>query len=245
MLQCSHAVLVDRPGHVAHIGETVILLLFGLQDRRSQERHPLVEQSRVAGCGDVVAGDERQEVEIVGDPCADAAARRRVPPVLHVALLELSGGRSQDLRARFLSGAVDEGHRVLQLVAEAERPARLVEPGPAPHAAGKCLVDQPAIEHQVQRGVGRADLDGPEDAIPFSLDLLQRLVLPARPHRKTARAAARLPRSPPGRAKRRPRPPRLAATPARSSARRRGRRARRPGRRAAARPRAAGASGAP
>ena len=34
VLQRSHAVLVHRPGHVAHFGEAVILLLFGLQDRR-------------------------------------------------------------------------------------------------------------------------------------------------------------------------------------------------------------------
>ena len=120
----------------------------------------------------MVAGDEGQEVQVVGDACPNAAPRWRVPPVLHVALFELPGGRSEDLRPRLLRGAVNQGHRVLQLVAEAERPARLVEPRPAPHPAGKHLVDQPAIEHQVQRGVRRADLNGPEDAVPPCLDLL-------------------------------------------------------------------------
>jgi len=69
-------------------------------------------------------------------------------------------------------------HRVLQLVAEAECAARLVEPGPAPHSAPKRLVDQPAIEHQIQSSVGRADLDGAEGAIPCRPDLFQRAVCP-------------------------------------------------------------------
>src|SRR6185436_3462317 len=73
-------------------------------------------------------------------------------------------------------GAVNKRHRVLQLVAEAEGSARLVKSGPAPDPAPKCLVDQPAIEHQIQRAVGRADLHGPEDAIPSRPDLLQRVV---------------------------------------------------------------------
>src|SRR4029434_2584226 len=152
--------------------QTIILLLFGPQDWRPQERHPLIQQRCVAGCGDVVTSDERQEVEIVSDPRADTAARRRVPPVLHVPLFELSAGGSQNLPARFLTGTVNKRHCVLQLVAEAEGPARLVESGPAPYPARKCLVDQPAIEHQIQRGVGRADLYGPEDAIPSRRDLL-------------------------------------------------------------------------
>ena len=62
VLQRAHAVLVDRPGHVAHVGQVVVLLLVGPQHRRLQERHPLVEQRGVAGGGDVVAGDEGQEV---------------------------------------------------------------------------------------------------------------------------------------------------------------------------------------
>jgi hypothetical protein len=65
--------LVDGPGRVAHIGEAIILFLFGRQDRRPQKRDALIQQRRVAGCGNVVTGDERQEVEIVRDPSANAA----------------------------------------------------------------------------------------------------------------------------------------------------------------------------
>src|SRR4029453_11967965 len=96
----------------------------------------------------------------------------------HVSLLELPGGRPKDLSARFLGGTVNKRHRVLQLIAEAERAARLVEPGPTPYPAPKCLVDQPAIEHQIQRGIWRADLNRSEDTIPSCRDLLQRAICP-------------------------------------------------------------------
>ena len=86
-------------------------------------------------------------------------AGRRVPPVLHVAFLELPRRRPQDLRPRLLRGAVDQGHHVLELVAEAVGPARLVERRPAPDPAGQHLVEQPAVEHQVQ-GRRRASAPG-------------------------------------------------------------------------------------
>ena len=104
----------------------------------------------------------------------------RVPPVLHVALLELARRRAQDLCPRLLRRAVDDGHRVLELVAETECPARLVERRPAPHSTGERLVEQPAVQHQVHRRVRRADLDRPEDAIPECADFLQRRLYPAR-----------------------------------------------------------------
>ena len=121
---------------------------------------------------------QRQEEEVVGNAGADAAAGGRVPPVLHVAFLELPRRRAQDLCPRLLRGAVDDGHRVLELVAEAERPARLVERRPAPHATGERLVEEPAVEHQIHRRVRRADLDRPEDAIPERSRFLQRRLHP-------------------------------------------------------------------
>ena len=127
--------------------------------------------------------------------------------------------------ARFLGGAVDQGHHVLELVAEAVGPAGLVERRPAPDPAGQDLVEQPAIEHQVQRGVGRPDLDGPEDAVPSALTSASALsastgrsVGPNEPPRVFR--GLRLPE----RRRRRPRRP-AAAPGARSSARRTGRRA--------------------
>ena len=66
--------------------------------------------------------------------------------------------------------AVDQGHHVLELVAEAVGAARLVERRPAPDAAAQHLVEQPAVEQQVERRVGRLHLDGAEDRVPARLD---------------------------------------------------------------------------
>ncbi len=54
--------------------------------------------------------------------------------------------------ARAIAGRrVEQGQHVLQLVAEAERAARLVEARAAEDARREALVEQPAVEHQVHR----------------------------------------------------------------------------------------------
>ena len=100
MLQGADAVFVHGARLLAHGRQVVVLLLVGPQHRGLQERHSLVEQGGIAGRGDVVVDDQRQEVQVVGDARADAAAGRRVPPMLHVALLELPRRRPQDLGPR-------------------------------------------------------------------------------------------------------------------------------------------------
>jgi hypothetical protein len=94
--------------------------------------------------------------------------------VLHVAFLELTRRRTQDLCPRFSWSAVNDGHSVLELVAETECSARLIKRRPAPHSTRESLVYEPAIQHQVQRRVRRPDLDRPEDAIPARADFLER-----------------------------------------------------------------------
>ena len=174
------AVLVDAPDLRAYLRQPVVFFLVRTENRRVQEGDPLVEHGRVARDADVVCNNQRQEDEIVGNARADAATCGRVPPVLHVAFLELPRRRAQDLCPRLLRGAVDDGHRVLELVAETECPARLVERRPAPHSTGERLVYEPAVQHQVHRRVRCADLDRPEDAIPERADFLQRRLHPAR-----------------------------------------------------------------
>ena len=85
-----------------------------------------------------------------------------MPPVLHVAFDELAPGAAQELLAQQLRLGVHERHRVLQLVAEAERSARLVVAAARPEAAGDRLVEQPAVDEHVERRVGRAHLHGTE-----------------------------------------------------------------------------------
>ena len=90
-------------------------------------------------------------------------------------------------------------HRVLQLVAEAIRAARLVETGACPGAAGQRLIEQPAIHHDVERTVRRLDLH------------VTRELFPVRAHRRRApRRRRRRDSASARRALRRHPPPRLA-----------------------------------
>ncbi len=89
-----------------------------------EEGNLRVQDVRIAGDPDVVSDDVGKPQEIIGDPRADPRAVRRMPPVLDIAFLELTARREQDVLARQLGMRIDEGHDVLQLIAEAERAAR-------------------------------------------------------------------------------------------------------------------------
>ena len=75
-----------------------------------------------------------------------------------VAFLKLALGGIEDLATG--DARIDRKHsqHVLQLVAESERPAGLVESRPAPDAAGETLVEHPAVEDQVGSQFGRVHL---------------------------------------------------------------------------------------
>ena len=107
-----------------------------------QVRDSFVENVDIAGGRDVVTHHKRQPKIVVGKSCAYAAPRGRMPPVLHVALLELARGGLQNHLPRNLRQAVDQCHHVLQLVAEAVRAARLIERRSSPHAATERLIQQ-------------------------------------------------------------------------------------------------------
>ena len=74
-------------------------------------------------------------------------------------------------------------HDVLQLVAEAEGAARLVEAGPRPEPAAQVLVEEPAVHEQIEGVVRRAHLDGVQGIGPRT----------AAPRRRARSAAATLP----------------------------------------------------
>ena len=81
---------------------------------------------------------------------------RRMPPVLDVAFDELPRRGQQQMRAAEIRPRVEQRQHVLQLIAEAERAARLVRAAPRPDAAAERLIQQPAIHDQVERVVRRA-----------------------------------------------------------------------------------------
>src|SRR3954447_12118275 len=129
----------------AYLRTPVVFLLVRTEHWRMEERNLLIEQVPVARNANIVCNDQREENAIVGNACAHAAARRRMPPVLHVAFLELPGRRTHDLCPRFLRRAVNDRHCILELVTETECPTRLIERGPAPHSTRERLVHEPTV----------------------------------------------------------------------------------------------------
>src|SRR5262245_40259926 len=110
-----------------------------------QKGNLFVEDRHVARRGDVVGNDKWEPEIIVGKARADAAAGGRVPPVLDVPLFELTRCRTQDVFPCQMRKRVDKGHDVLQLIAEAEGAARLIEGRAAPDATTQCLIKEPAV----------------------------------------------------------------------------------------------------
>jgi hypothetical protein len=120
-----------------------------------------------------VVSHERQEIEVVGDPRANADPGRRVPPVLDIALLELPRRRSQNLCPRLCRSAVNQGHHILQLVSKAIGSAGLVKRGASPNAASQNLINKPTVEHQVDTRIGRSYLQCLQVVVPLLLHLRQ------------------------------------------------------------------------
>jgi hypothetical protein len=166
----TQAVLEERRLLLRHGGLEVGLELAGRQRLRLEEGDLLVQDRVVAGDLEVAQRRVGKEEEVVRAARARALAAARVPPVLHVALAELPRGGEQQLGAQQRWVDDSERHRVLQLVAEADRAARLVVARARPDAAGQRLVDQPAVQHDVERVVGRAHLHGAEPSFPERLD---------------------------------------------------------------------------
>src|SRR5450755_205252 len=115
----------------------------------------LIQDHMLAGRRDIVARYEWQPEIVVRESRADTSARRRMPPMLHVAGLELARGRLQDDPTRNVRKTVNQRHRILQLVSKAVGTARLIERGAAPDTATQCLVQQPVIDQQVESAVWR------------------------------------------------------------------------------------------
>src|SRR5207247_2256011 len=134
--------------------------------RGLEEWHPLIEQRSIAGVSGIDRGRIRQPQQIVGTSGARAASRRRVPPMLHVAFDELTRRRQQDVGSTEIRSRVQERQDVLQLVAETERTAGLVRSASRPETATERLIEQPAIDQQVERVVGRPHLYGAEGIVP-------------------------------------------------------------------------------
>ena len=67
-----------------------------------------------------------------------------------------------------------EGHHVLQLIPESVGASGLIEPGPPPEPAAHVLIEQPAVGHDIDRGIGGVHIHRPEGAVPPGPDAFQR-----------------------------------------------------------------------
>ena len=160
------AVLEERRRGGRGLVGRVAVVLVRSQRLGAEERHRLVEDPRVACRGDVLAHDVGEPGQVVRAAGAHAATGGRVPPVQDIALLELMLGRLEDVRARHPGCGVEQRQDVLELVAISERAARLIEACAAVHARRERLIQEPSIEHQVHRRLGRPDADASERLVP-------------------------------------------------------------------------------
>ena len=76
---------------------------------------------------------------------------------------------------------MEERHHILELVAKTVGAARLVKGGTPPDATAQHLIEQPAIDQEIERGLGRAHLDRFEHGIPSCPNVSQQHAAPVRP----------------------------------------------------------------
>jgi hypothetical protein len=89
-----------------------------------------------------------------------------MPPVLDVALNELPRCGPENLRPCHGSLRHHERHNVLELIAKAVRAICLIQPRSRPDAAGKGLIEQPAVEQHVHGLIGCGHLHRAKYVIP-------------------------------------------------------------------------------
>ena len=172
-LDGAHAVLVKRRRLLGPVRQVVVGFLLGLDRPGLEEGNLFLQHAGVRDAGHVTAGRVGQPEKVVGKVGAHAAAGRRMPPMLHIALLELAGRGAEQVLAGQGRLRMHQRHHVLQLIAETVGAAGLVEARPAPQPAAQGLVQQPAVRHHVHRGIRRIDVHRAEGPVPMGPDALE------------------------------------------------------------------------
>ena len=139
-----------------------------------QEWDDLLEQSSVPGPSDRSGQDPREPEEVVRAARAYASHRSRVPPVEDVSLPKLATCSLFQLFDCERGIEREEGVGVLELVAEPEGAARLVEAGSAPEPRGDRLVGEPPVHQGVEGGVRGLDPDAAQVLAPPPMLRLRR-----------------------------------------------------------------------
>ena len=144
----AHAVLVQAGafGGRLHLGVNILPILRQLH--LLQKGCAVLQHRLVPGDAHVLRRHVGQKQQIVRDARAHAGVGL-VPPVQHVARGELPRRAVQQMPPHALRLLVDEGQHVLQLVAEAVGPARLVQPRASKDAGVAGLRLQKSVCQQV------------------------------------------------------------------------------------------------
>ena len=98
-----------------------------------------------------------------------------MPPVLHIAFLELMRRTQEQMLAHQARLRMHHRHHVLQLVAKTKSAAGLVIAAARPQPAGNRLVHQPAVCQYVDGGVGCLDLNRTQRFTPVRIDIGKRI----------------------------------------------------------------------
>src|SRR5258708_6932064 len=125
----ANAMLVERGRLLGAARQVIVRFLFRLERSTFQKGDLLIENAGVPDTRDVATGYVRQPQIVVGNAGAHSAARRWMPPMLHIAFAELIRGRAQKMLARQARCGMHERHHVLQLVSKSECSTGLIKPG--------------------------------------------------------------------------------------------------------------------
>ena len=172
-IESARAMLEQGADLVGHRWQEEAVMLCGPQKLAFQERHHSVEHGGIAVGIDIMRDGVGEPCPIIGDARAHTLAGMRQPPMLHVAFDELSRRGPQQMLACQRRPSRRQRHPVLQLVAEAIGTARLIERRARPDAADQRLIQQPAVQHDVHRPIGRLHLHSAEDILPAPADFGQ------------------------------------------------------------------------
>src|SRR6476646_3536926 len=104
-----------------------------------------------------------------------------MPPVLDIAFLKLPRCTEQKMLADKLRLAVDERHRILQLIAETEGAPRLIVSAPFPQTARQRLVQEPSVRQYVERLVRCLHIHRTKCVLPILPDHFERATRRGRP----------------------------------------------------------------
>src|SRR3954453_3783702 len=69
-----------------------------------------------------------------------------------------------------------ERHTVLELVTEPICSTRLIKAGTGPNTTSDRLIEEPAVQHDIHRPIGRLDLHCPEKVLPVFANVVERCV---------------------------------------------------------------------